>query len=311
MSAHLTILTPVFNESETIERYVETVTSVLLGQEDVTASILFIDDGSTDDSWKKICAAAERDPRFTGLRLSRNFGSHVALTAGFDNVPGNADIVATLACDLQDPADVVLRFVEGWRRGADIVWGARRQRHDAWWKVAASRMLGHMLRRHAMPRGSRFQTGSFFLINRKVLDCLLRYREHNRITFALVAWSGFDQDVVEYDRTHRVGGRSGWSLGRMVQSAYDVFIGFSPLPARFITLLGFVVSFLSLLAMIYIVVVWITTEVQPGWTGIMAAMTVLFGIVFMMLGLMTEYLYRIFIESKNRPLYFVSKRTGP
>jgi glycosyltransferase involved in cell wall biosynthesis len=307
----LTIITPVYNEAENLDAYASAVEETILSRGDLDARILLVDDGSSDDSWAKIVELTRRSVRFSGLRLSRNFGVHIALAAGFDNVGEDADIVAVLACDLQDPPLTVLEFVARWREGADIVWGARRERADSGWRRIASHTLDRILRLYAMPRDSKFRTGSFLLIDRVVLECFLKCREHNRVTFALVAWTGFSQDVVYYDRQARLRGRSGWSLGRMISTAYDVFIGFSPFPARVLTGLGFALFGISILVLIYLVTEWFVKNVQPGWTGIMALITVFFGILFMMVGMIAEYLYRIFIETKARPLYFVASRTHP
>src|SRR5262249_16330316 len=151
---------------------------------------------------------------------------------------------------------------------------------------------------YAMPRNSRFQTGSFFLIDRVVLDSLLQFREHSRVTFALVAWTGYDQSIVTYDRGPRVGGRSGWTFAKMIAPAYDALIGFSPMPAHLLTLFGFVMLGGSLLVFLYLVTAWLVSDVQPGWTGLMVTMTVCFGILFVMLGVSFEYLFRIFVETK-------------
>lgn len=306
----LTIVTPVYNESENLDRYASAIEQFFSGRADLEVSIILVDDGSTDNSWEKIEQFVRGDRRYSGVRLSRNFGSHVALAASFDRVSAEADMVAILACDLQDPPQVVLEMVEEWRRGADVVWGGRRSRGDAFWRRTASRLLESTLRRFAMPRSSKFRTGSFLLMDSKVLDCVKLYNEHHRVTFALVAWAGFEQAVVEYDREQRRAGNSGWSLGRMLSAAYDVFIGFSPVPAKFVTALGFIIFCGSVVALIALVVEWMVRDVQPGWTGIMAAMTIMFGVLFMMVGVIVEYLYRIFIESKRRPLYFVARTAG-
>lgn len=306
--AKLTIITPVFNEAGNLQTYIDAVTRTIFAAPGIDARMIFVDDGSTDESWPMIESASRRSPRFSGVRLSRNFGAHVALTAGFDQVDGAADIVATLAADLQDPPATVVDFVAAWRNGADIAWGSRRQREDEGWRRLASTIMDQVLRRYAMPRNSRFRTGSFLLMDRKVLDCFLQYREQSRVTFALVAWTGFEQANVEYDRQARRVGNSGWSFGRMLNTAYDVFIGFSPVPAKIVTTVGFALSALSVAVILFIIAEWLVRDVQPGWTGLMVTVTFFFGILFMMIGMLAEYLYRIFIETKNRPLYFVADR---
>jgi glycosyltransferase involved in cell wall biosynthesis len=308
--ARLVLITPVFNESLNLEACAEAISNIIFAMPEIDGHVIFVDDGSSDDSWVKIEALAARSSRFSGVRLSRNFGAHLALTAGFDHVDASADIVATLACDLQDPAETVLEFVREWRNGADIVWGSRRERADSGPRRLASHLLNFVLKRFAMPPNSKFRTGSFLLMDRTVFDCFLQYREHSRVTFALVAWTGFDQALVHYDRRPRAHGQTRWSFGQMLNTAYDVFIGFSPLPAKFVAMLGFTVFTASILFFIYLFLNWTINDVEPGWTGIMAMMTVLFGMLFMMVGMLAEYLYRIFVETKRRPLYFVAKRTN-
>ena len=205
----LTLVTPVYNEEDNLDSYAREVASVFFNRDDLDTCVLFVDDGSTDRSWSKISELAARSDRFHGLRLSRNFGAHPAIAAGLDNVDPSCDLVATLACDLQDPPDVVVEFVEAWRKGAQIVWGARRSRAEHVMREVISRSMEALLRRYAMPRHSRFTTGSFLLMDRAVLDCFRQFREHSRVTFALVAWTGFEQAVVQYDRRARRHGEFG------------------------------------------------------------------------------------------------------
>lgn len=306
----LTVVTPVFNEERNLDRYFETVSELLLERRDFKASVVFVDDGSQDGSWPKIQALVRRSDRFSGIRLSRNFGAHVALAAGLDAVPPDTDLVATLACDLQDPPSTIVDFVAAWREGASIVWGARRTREESEMRQRVSKLLETLLRRYALPRNSKFVTGSFLLMDRTVLDCFRQLREHNRVTFALVAWTGFDQSVVYYDRKARTDGRTGWTFGKMINALYDVFIGFSPAPAKFLSVIGFSMFGLSLALVTYLLLNRLLNQVQVGWTGLMATMSLLFGLLFMMLGLMSEYLHRIFVEVKGRPLYFVSATAG-
>lgn len=308
--ARLVVVTPVYNEEAGLAAYEAAVERSLLGRADLDVQVLLVDDGSADSSWRRIAELCRRRPEFIGLRLSRNFGPHVAIAAGVDHPAAqNADAVAVLACDLQDPPETVLDFVAAWRDGADIVWGARRTRLDQRWRVWLSNAFFRAVRRWAMPRGSKFTTGSFLLMDRKVAACFRRFREHGRVTFALVAWTGFDQTVTQYDRQARRSGASGWSLGRLLGAAYDTFISFSDLPARLVTGLGVSVFVLSILFTVYLTATWMLTSVQPGWTGIMVAITTFFGLLFMMVGMLAEYLRRIFIESADRPLYFVSQAT--
>ena len=304
------VVTPVFNEEENLPDYAERVRNVLLDAPDVEFRVLLVDDGSRDGSWAAIEALSAQDDRFRGLRLSRNFGSHTALSAGFAHVDDDADATATLACDLQDPPEVLLEFVARWREGAQIVWGERRTREDSSWKVRTSRLFNRALERHAMPAGSQFTTGSFLLMDRRVLDCFNEFREHNRITFALVAWTGFDQTRVPYDRKARTKGSSGWNFGKMMKAMYDAFIGLSMLPIRLMKIAAASAFLVSLLLVVYLVVLVAVMGTRiPGWASQMIVLSGFFGVQFSLMAIVGEYLNRIYTESMRRPLYFISKDT--
>lgn len=304
------VVTPVFNEEENLEDYAREVRRVLFAAADVDFRILLVDDGSTDRSWAAIEELAAADPRFRGLRLSRNFGSHTALSAGFAHVPADADATATLACDLQDPPQVVLEFVEAWQGGAEIVWGQRRSRADHSWKVWTSRAFQRVLERHAMPTGSKFTTGSFLFMDRRVLDCFNQFGEHNRITFALVALTGFEQVRVPYDRQARTKGSSGWNFSKMLAAMYDAFIGLSTLPIRVMKLAAATAFLLSLALVVYLaVVVTVVGTRVPGWASQTMLLSLFFGVQFSLMVIVGEYLNRIYTESTRRPLFFVSRDT--
>jgi dolichol-phosphate mannosyltransferase len=302
------ILTPVYNETAGLAAYEQAVRDTLLSRTDCRVRVLFIDDGSTDDTWDRIRGITARDDRFRGIRLSRNYGSHIALSAGFANT-GEADAVATLASDLQDPPEVVSQLIDTWKAGADIVWGKRTTRDEPWLRIMTSRMFERLIRRHAMPRRSKFTTGSFLLVDRKVAECFANFHEHNRVTFALVAWTGFSEAVVEYKRRRRQTGASGWTYGRMVKTMYDTFIGFSQTPIRVMTITGALVSLLTLPMAGYIVYHRLAGHPILGWTSIMLPLTLFFGLQFLMMGIVGEYLYRIYAEVVRRPLYFISATT--
>ena len=307
----LTLITPVYNESENLSSYVEEVRTKLMERGDLDVQVLFIDDGSSDDSWTIIKQITEAHPRFRGIRLSRNFGSHTAISAGFDHIGDDADAAVVLAADLQDPPETVLEFVERWKGGAEIVWGRRATRLDSRWRVLTSRMFHRMLRRHAMPKGSQFTTGSFFLIDRKVISAVSQFAETNRITFALVAWTGFEQDTVDYARRKRVAGTSGWTFTDMVRAMYDAFVGFSGLPIKLMERAALASLVIAVGLAVYLVIASLTRGTRvPGWTSQMLLLAVFFGIQFWLIAILGQYLARIHREVVRRPLYFVSRDTG-
>ena len=303
------VVTPVYNEVATLGAYAAAVTAELLQRSDYRFEVLLIDDGSTDASWQLIGDICAGSPRFRGIRLSRNYGAHLALNAWFAQAEGDA--VATLACDLQDPPGVILEFLDQWKAGADVVWGRRASRDETWWRVFTSGIFERLIRRHAMPPGSMFTVGSFLLIDRRVVECLRQFQEQNRVTFALVAWTGFSQAVVHYHRRSRLAGVSGWTYGRMVKTMYDTFIGFSPLPIRLMTIAGMAAFLLTIPLGIYLILGWLTGRPQVGWTSLMLVMVSFFGVQLLLTGVLGEYLYRIYAEVVRRPLYFVTAATPP
>ena len=300
------MLTAVYNEEDCLPLYERTVSETLLSRSDYDFQVLFIEDGSRDRSWEIIREICKRDHRFKGLRLSRNFGSHTALSAGFAEAEGDA--ITILACDLQDPPEVILEFLKKWEAGSQIVWGRRHTRKDQFWRILTSNMFYRLLRRFAMPRGSQFTTGSFFLVDRRVAECMRQFQERSRITFALAAWTGFEQALVDYDRQQRISGVSGWTFSKMIRTMYDAFIGFSLLPVRVITLIGVAAFLLTVLLAVYLLYSWLTGNPVLGWTSQMMTMALFFGIQCFLMGIVGEYLYRIYGEVVRRPLYFISER---
>jgi glycosyltransferase involved in cell wall biosynthesis len=301
----VTIITPVFNEEKGLPLYESAVSELLLPNPDITFRVLFVDDGSTDRSWDVIESICARSPRFSGLPLARNFGADIAISAGIDrHVDGDA--VVTPACDLQGPPEVVLEFTERWRRGAQVVWGTRRSRKESRARIYIVKFFLFLIRRYGMPEGSKFTTGSFLLLERTAVEAFRQFRERNRITFALVAWTGFDSGRSLLRLECANGGRVGLEIRENARSSTTPSSGF-PWCLRLITLLEAVIFGISTLVAMYLVVAYWIRSVIPGCKALMATMTLFFGLLFMMVGVMGEYMYRIFIETTNRPLYFVSK----
>jgi glycosyltransferase involved in cell wall biosynthesis len=303
------IITPMYNEEACFAAYIEAVERVLLSRTDAHYSVLLVDDGSKDRTWELMQTRCRTSSRYRALRLSRNFGAHAAETAGLDCC--DADAVAMLSADLQDPPETILEFVDAWRHGAEVVWGHRRTRADANERVWASELFAALLRRFAMPRDSKFATGGFLLIDRKVVECVRQLREHSRLTFGLVAWTGFRQDVVYYDRRARIAGKSGWSFGRMIVAMYDALVGFSTAVPRLVTVVGLTFSLIGTVAAAYFVFNALFGRPSVGgWSAIMVTLTLFFGITFFILGTICEYLLRIYREVVQRPLYFVAADTA-
>jgi dolichol-phosphate mannosyltransferase len=303
-------VTPVYNEVDSLPFYVEAVTRVILDRQDVAASVLFVDDGSADRSWELISELCDRDKRFHGVRLSRNVGPHTAVLAALHSLPEDADAVVIMGCDLQDPPETTLALLNEWRSGADVVWAERRTRDDPLGRRVASKVF-HALLRRSMPRGSLVTAGGFILMDRRVVSAVLEMKEQNRVTFALVAWTGFNQVRVPYDRPKRIAGKAGWTLESMLKLSYDAFVGFSTLPLRIMRVVAASAAFLAGALSIYLVVHVAIGHPVHGLTSTLLVPSVFFAIQFALIAIIGEYLYRIYGEVVRRPSFFISEETTP
>lgn len=306
----ITIVTPVFNEEYNLDVYYENVSHTLLSLSRYDFEIILVDDGSRDKSWDKITKICEYDNRFSAIRFSRNFGAHIAMTAGIDRA--NGDAVVILACDLQDPVETVLEFIKRWEEGNEIIWGKRTTRDDPRWRVFTSRIFNYLLRKWAMPKGSKVTTGSFLLIDRKVVDCFRLFEDTSRLTFAIVAWTGFKQDVVEYNRIARKAGASGWTFSQMITAFYNAILAYSTTPIKITTVLSIVSLFLCFPLATYLLYLYFagrTTNI--GWISTLLVILGFGGLILLQLSVTGEYLSRVYKDASRRPLYFVSDDTIP
>ena len=304
-----TAVVPCKDEEENLELFYERLSAVLDEQFGERWEILFVDDGSTDRTVDGIRALNDRDPRVRGVRLSRNFGSHVAIAAGLDVAEG--DVAVILAADLQDPPEVIREFVAKWQDGYDIVWGARETRDDPLARRMLARLFYGTIVRRALPDIPRTGTGSFCLIDRAVIGAFRQFRERNRLTFGIISWSGYSQTQVPYERASRHAGRSKWSPAQLVKTAIDMFVSFSYGPLRLISYFGLFVSLFAFLFGFYVVINYIINGTSlSGWPSLMSALLFLGGAQLVTLGVLGEYLWRISEEAKSRPLYLVRERIG-
>jgi len=305
----VSIVVPVFNEEANLPRFHDAVSAVMNSVVGCDWELVFVDDGSRDRSFAAIETLRAADPRVTALRFARNFGSHVAIAAGVDYCHGDCAVI--MAADLQDPPDVLREFIARWLEGYDIVWGARTGRDDGVIRGWFMKAFYVAVRRFAIPTYPKGGTGSFCLISRKVVETFRQCTERNRLTFGLIAWSGFREIQVPYHRPPRIAGSSSWTFGRLVKSAIDTFISFSFLPIRAISYFGLVVSFLSFVFGFYVVInkILYGTNVQ-GWTSVMLALLLLGGVQLTMIGVLGEYLWRILDETRGRPLYVIDRSIG-
>lgn len=296
---------PVYDEEGNLDLLHEQL-SAALETVDVDAELIFVNDGSTDDSLARLVALADRDERVVVIDLARNFGHQMAVTAGIDHARGDAVII--MDADLQDPPSVSLELIREWEDGWDVVYAQRRSRRDGPFKKATAdvfyRILGAMSSVE-IPRN----TGDFRLIDRAVADQLRRYGEHSRFLRGMVAEIGFRQKAVTFDRDARHSGETGYPLRAMVRFAVDGITSFSAKPLQLISRAGFVVSALALVGLLYAVGTRILfpERVVEGWTFIVATVLLVGGLQLLLMGIIGTYVGRIYDEVKGRPLYGVQE----
>jgi polyisoprenyl-phosphate glycosyltransferase len=302
----LSVVVPVYNEESNLPVLHERLTKVLAVTEP-QYEIVFVNDGSHDHSVTVMQELAARDPHIIVVELSRNFGHQVAISAGLDYARGDAVII--MDADLQDPPEVLPQFITKWREGYEVVYAIRAQRKEGWFKRSMYALFYRLLQRIAnidIPLDS----GDFCIMDRRVVEILNGMPERNRFVRGIRSWVGLDQIGLEYERQARYAGRVKYSYRRLVYLALDGLISFSFVPLRMITILGFIVSALSILLAIGYTIQKLTFGLNPpGFATIVVAIFFLAGIQLITLGVIGEYVGRIFEEVKRRPLYVVRRVT--
>jgi glycosyltransferase involved in cell wall biosynthesis len=305
----LSIVLPVFNEEQVIPELHEQLQAFLKELAPLEAEVLFVDDGSRDATFELLTGLAEKDERYGVLSFSRNFGHQTAITAGVDHARGEAVVV--MDADLQDPPSVVLEMVAQWRAGYDVVYGKRRSRagETVFKKITAA--IFYRLFAAMIPIEVPLDTGDFRLMSRRVVLTLRALRETHRFVRGMVSWVGFKQTAVLYDRPARFAGETKYPLRKMVRFAIDGITSFSVLPLRLSTWLGVTVAVLSVLYAIWAVIVhYILKHTVPGWTATVVLIALLASVQLLMIGILGEYVGRIYEEVKRRPLYIVKERVN-
>ena len=302
----LTVVVPAFNEQESILPMYERLVAAL-GPEVAGLEVLFVDDGSRDATWQRVSELAARDPRVRGIRFARNFGHQAALTAGVDAAAGRAVVI--IDADLQDPPEVIPEMIARWREGYEVVYGQREEREgESAFKKATAAAFYRLLRRITNVEIP-VDTGDFRLMGPRAVAAFRALPERNRFIRGLVSWIGFPQIAVRYRRHARHAGETKYPLRKMVRFALDGITSFSFLPLRLATWLGFAVSLLSFLYIVVVIVLKVLGINWPGYTSMMAAILFLGAVQLVMIGVLGEYVARIFDEVKRRPLYLVGDST--
>lgn len=303
----VSVVIPIYNEEETLDRLDQRLTAALeaLGE---TYEVVFVNDGSRDRSLSMLRAMHERNPRMKVISFSRNFGHQMAITCGLEHAVGDA--VVAMDGDLQDPPEVLPDLLARWREGYEVVYAVRQDRKENIVKRAAYKAFYFILNKVSyldIPLDS----GDFSLIDRRVLDVLNSMPERNRFVRGLRTWAGFRQTGYEYAREARFAGESKYSFSKLIGLAFDGLVSYSYVPLRLVSNVGLLVSLTALGYMGYLLAMRLLGDSPiEGWTSTVVIMLFLGGVQLLSLGVIGEYIGRIFDEVKHRPHYVVGERLG-
>ena len=307
MSINFSVVSPIYNESENLRELYDRLTAVLENLCDEEGcppycyEIILVDDGSTDDSWQVIRTLHEKDSRVKGISFSKNFGHHIAITAGLDHARGDAVIL--LDADLQDPPEEIPKLLREFKKGNDLVYGIRQQRQDSALKKVTSYLFWWILRRFSgvhIPQGQTMLR----ILSRRLVEVLKEMREHARFIHGMMAWAGFTVSTVEVQHSPRMKGKSKYNIPKMFKLAFHAVTSFSTVPLRLATYLGFLSALTSILVGGYFIYRKIFYNIPVlGYASIIVSIFFIGGIQLLVLGIFGEYLGRTYQEVQKRPLY--------
>jgi len=305
----ISVVVPCFNEQEVLPATHARLAAVMESMESFDYEIVYVDDGSRDETGEMLRQLQASDGHVRVLFLSRNFGHQMASTAGLDAAEGDA--VVLIDADLQDPPELIPEMVARWKEGYDVVYGQRRRREgETAFKLFTAKVFYRLFHRLAaidMP----LDTGDFRLMDRRVVQAVRRLRERDRFLRGMVSWMGFRQTAVLYRRAPRAAGQSKYPVWKMLRFALDGIFSFSVLPLRLATVLGAGVLGAATVALLYALVAWVSTgQWVGGGAALVMAMLLLGGVQLLCLGVIGEYVGRIYGEAKQRPLYLLRERLG-
>jgi len=304
----ISIVAPVFNEEENIEEFFLRVKKVL-DKETKTWEIIFVDDGSSDKSIEILAQLNENDGKVKIISLSRNFGKELAMTAGLDFADN--DVIVPIDSDLQDPPELIPEMVELWKKGFDIVLAVRSKRNNESWVKQKTAELFYKFIGNITEIRIPKNTGDFRLIDRHVLSSIKELRETQRFMKGIFSWVGYKTTSISYERDSRYAGKTKWNYWKLWNFAIEGITSFSTLPLRLATYIGLIVSLSSLVYLISIIYKVITNGVDvPGYASTLTIILFLGGVILFFMGIIGEYVGRIYLEVKNRPLYIIRDRKG-
>ncbi|ASI80671.1 glycosyltransferase family 2 protein [Bacillus pacificus] len=305
MQKLISVVVPMYFEEEVAQECYNRLKSVML-QNNINYEFVFVNDGSTDRTMEILSEIAANDYRTKIVNFARNFGHQVAVTAGIAAAKGDAIVI--IDADLQDPPEVIPELIAKWEEGYEVVYAKRKQRKgETWFKLLTAKYFYKFLNYMSdidIPK----DTGDFRIIDRKIADVFNQMTERNRFIRGMMSWVGFRQTYVEYERDERFAGETKYPLKKMIKFASDGIIAFSTKPLRIVMSLGLLSVLISIIVLLYTVTVKVFGHgTQTGWASIMVAITFFSGIQLLGLGIVGQYIARIYDESKNRPIYIVKE----
>ena len=304
MNTDLTVIIPIFNEEQNIPTLFNRLKDVVsnLG---ITHEFIFINDGSRDQSLKLIKELAVKDSNVRYINFSRNFGHQIAVTAGIDASKG--ETIAIIDADLQDPPELIGEMYNKMKEGYEVVYARRKSRAgESFMKKYTAKMFYRLLAKITSVKIP-VDTGDFRIIHRKIVDVLKEMPEQQKYLRGQIAWIGFNQTYIEYDRSERLGGETGYTYKKMMRLALDGITSFSNFPLKFATMAGFVVSGITFLLSLYALYArFVSKNFVPGWTSLILAVLFIGGVQLISIGIIGEYISRLSANVRKRPLYIVS-----
>ena len=302
----ITLLIPVYNEESVLPQLFKRLDEFTKNTPNYQFEFLFINDGSVDKSFSIITEQSKKDSRISYINLSRNFGKEIAMIAGIDHVKSDALVI--IDADLQDPPELIQEMISYWENGYDDVYARRNNRQgETWLKKKTSQWYYRILQKSTnIP--IQIDTGDFRLLDRRCIEALQKFRESQRNTKAIFSWIGYKKKEIFYDRDPRLSGQTKWNYRKLLNLAIDGITSFTTAPLRMATIFGFIISLIAFIWIIYLLVrPLFGVSTGAGYSSLMAVILFLGGVQLLSLGIIGEYIGRIFIETKNRPLYLIEE----
>ena len=302
----ISILIPAYNEAPVLEKLFARLGNLANDNKNYDFEFLFVNDGSRDKTLEIIKEYADKDARVSYVSFSRNFGKEIAMIAGFDHVTGDATVV--IDADLQDPPELIPEMIKHWEDGYDDVYAKRKTRDgESWLKKSTSRLYYTLLQKLSRVPIQK-DTGDFRLLDRRAVEALKQFRESERYTKGMFSWIGFNKKEILYNRDARAAGTTKWNYLKLVNLGIDGITSFTIAPLRVSTVLGFIVSVIAFIYLVFLVIrtIFFGTDLS-GYPSTMAVILFLGGVQLLSLGIIGEYVGRIFNETKNRPLYLIEE----